>query len=263
MAKKDKDAIYQDFLADLKSAVGDDKWSEIEEGLIKNEKASAKLRDGVLARSEFSSQMDALREAQESFATYQAQEKQKIEGWQKWYGDTSKEQADLQSTVAAYREAYGDLEGGAERKRYLTPEEFEKTLNQRLNESLQAHSSAAVKFSTDLNDIMLEHRDRFKERLDINGVFDIVSKKNIPLELAYKEFIADKVEAVQKAEFADAIKRAKEEGAAEALSKHNLPTVPNNSTIIHTLDAQTSTPTNARDRIAAAVASFNQLTSKR
>jgi len=255
MAKKDKDAIFTEYLAELKDAIGEDKWASVEENLIKNEKASAKLRDGVLARSEFSSQMDALRKEREEFTGYQNAEKQKIAGWQKWYGDVSKEAADLQSTVRAYRDAYGEIEDGQPKvKPGMSQEDFDK----RVAEEMQRYSSAAVKFADDLTDIKLNHRDKFKESLNTDEVIKIVSERNIPLKLAYKEYISDKVEAQNKEEFQVAIKKAREEGAQEALSKHNLPNIDNSPTIRpHAVDAMNQ-PTAAKDRVAAAVRAFRE-----
>lgn len=256
MAKKDKDAIYQDYLAELKTLVGDEKWGEVEEALIKNEKASAKLREGVLARSEFSSGMDALRQERQEFEGTVKAENEKIRGWQKWYGDVSKEAVDLQNTVKAYQNAYGDLEDGntARKPAGISEEDFQK----RLNDAMQQYSSAAVTFADDLTEIKLNHRDRFKETLNVQDVIKLVGEKNIPLKTAYNEYIADKVEAVRQTEFDEAVKRAREEGAQEALSRHNLPNIPNNPTIVHTVDAMKETPTSARDRVAAAVKGFNE-----
>lgn len=255
MAKKDKDALYTDFLADLKSVVGDDKWTAVEEGLVKNEKASAKLKDSVLARSEFSRAMDELDTARKEFQQFQATEKQKIDGWQKWYGETSQDFATASDQLRQYKETYGDLDDRSQRREAakvgLTPEAFEK----RLNEEIQKHDVAALRFVDDLTDVKIEHRDRFKEKLDTDAVYKLAGEQGIPLKVAYNLFIADRVEDQRKTQYTEDIKKAREEGANEALAKHNLPVMSSHSDIVHTLDAQNPL-TNPRERVSAAVKDF-------
>ena len=262
MAKKDKDAAYNEFLADIRSIVGDDKWAGIEESLIKNDKASAKLLEGVLARSEFSSQMDALKAERESFAGEVAEARDRIAGWTKWYGGVLAENAAKEDKLRAYASAYGDLDVDDKTKvahqAGYSKEEFEK----RLAEELQQRDIANLKFADDLTDIKMDFRDRFKDRLDTTAVFKIAGERGIPLDAAYNLYIADRVEGQRKAEFDSAVEKARKEGAAEALAKHNLPVVPSVPTHVHTLDVK-DVPANRTDRIAAAVANFRELASQR
>lgn len=262
MAKKDKDAAYNEFLADIKAIVGDDKWSAVEEALIKNDKASAKLRDGVLARAEFSSQMDALKAEREAFAAEVAEARSRIGGWQKWYGDVVTEIKAREDKLKAYMEAYGELDSpertrGAQQAGY-SKEEFEK----RLSEELQQRDLANLKFADDLTEIKLDYRERFKGKLDTGAVYKIAGENGLPLDAAYNLYIADKVEEQRQASFDEAVKKARQEGAAEALAKHNLPVVPSNPAHVHTLDAK-DIPASSKDRIAAAVANFRELASQR
>lgn len=248
MSKKN-DAAYDAFLADLKAI------NPAVEELIKDEKVSAKLRESVLARSEFSSQMDSLQAQRQEFEAYQAQERQKIEGWQNWYGTASTQVADVVNKLNKYREAYGDLTDTEQTREAaklgLTKDELESKLNERF----QQHDVAAIKFADDLTDLKIEHRDRFKEKLDTAKVYEIAGKQNIPLNLAYNIFIQDRVETQRKSEQETALKAAREEGAAEALAKHNLPMLSSASEHVHFLDNKAPL-TNTSERVAAAAADF-------
>lgn len=249
MAKKDKDTIYQEFLADLKALN-----PEIEKVL--DEKVTSKLKESVLARADYSASMDALKKEREDLQTYLAAEKQKIDGWQTWYGNATTEFAQMAKEVQAYRDEFGELNTADKRRAAaqagLTPEQFE----QKLNEELQRRETAYMKFMDDLSDLKMEHRERFKERLDTSAVYKIAGEKSLPLDVAYDIYIADRVEADRKTAYEADMKKAREEGAREALAKHNLPVVPSTSDIrVHTLDAK-DVPTTSRERVSAAVSAF-------
>lgn len=250
MAAKKNDKAFDDFLADLKTIN-----PKIEE-LIADESVKTKLREGVLARSEFSSQMDNLRVEREAFGHEVTEARKKIDGWTSWYGTASQEYANQKEQLEAYKEEYGELTTGQKHREAakvgLTTEEFEA----KLNSKIQEHDVAALKFMDHLSDIKIEHRDRFKERLDTAKVFEIAGEKNLPLDAAYKEYIADRVEEQRTKDIEERIKQAKEEGAREALAAKGFPVISNNSDLTHVLDIKDA-PRTSNDRIAAAVAAFN------
>jgi hypothetical protein len=247
--KKEKDAAYEQFLADLKAIN-----PQFEE-LLKDEKASTKLREGVLARQDYSSSMDALRKEREDMEGFLTQERQKIEGWTNWYRDVTSDVTKMQQELTAYRDEYGELtrEGKhAARQQGISQEEFKKVLEG----EFQQREVATMKFLDDLTELKIEHRERFKERLNTADVFKVAAEKNLPLDLAYQVYTADKVEAERKNRYDEDMKKAREEGAAEALAKHNLPMVPSTSDIRpHSIDSQDA-PKDSRARVSAAVAAF-------
>lgn len=247
MAKKD--TAYQEFLADIKAIA-----PGIEE-ILKDDKVSSKMREAVLARAEFSSQMDSLRTERESFAAEVKEAQDRIAGWQKWYGDTSKQFAATADELQKYKDEFGDLDPAAQRKEAakvgLTPEEFDK----KLNDALEQRSTAMVKFADDLTEIKLQHRDRFKEKLDTQELFKLAGEKNLPLDVAYDVYIADKVEAQTKQKHEEALKLAREEGAREALAQHKLPVLNSNPGIVHVLDTKDA-HRDSSSRISAAVNAF-------
>lgn len=255
MAKKDNEALYQEFLADLKKIN-----PKIEE--ILDDATNAKLKDSVLARAEFSRQSDELRAQREELLAWQEAEKQKIDGWQKWYGDTSREVAAMNDKLTKYVEAYGELDDAGQRREAakvgLSKEDFEKQLNSRLQE----RDVAALKFVDDLTDLKIEHRDRFKEKLDTSAVYKIAGEKNLPLDVAYKLYINDRVEEQNKVQIEERVKREREEAVADFASKHNLPVISSSPDHIHVLDVKE--PLYDRSaRIAAAVKDFGKATSGR
>lgn len=248
MAKK-SDAAYEAFLADLKAIN-----PQIEE-IIKDEKVSSKLRDGVLARSEFSSQMDTLRQERDQMNDYLEKEKQKILGWQKWYGEVTQSVSSMQEKLERYAEEYGDLDDAGQRreakKHGMTVEEF----NEALGKELQKRESAYLKFMDDLSDLKIEHRERFKEKLDTDAVYKIAGEKNLPLGVAYDVFIADRVKEQNAKDVEEKIAAARKEGYQEALSKHNLPVLDSKSEMTHVLDAK-DVPASHQDRVKAAIDGF-------
>lgn len=249
MAKKDNETLYAEFLADLKAIN-----PQIEE-IVKDEKVNAKLKESVLARSELSRQMDALATERKQMSDYLAAEKQKIDGWQKWYGETSQTFAATAEELQKYRDEFGDLSSSEQRRvaktEGLTVEQFQT----KLNEAIQQREAAYLKFAEDLTDIKLDYKERFKEKLDTAKVYEIAAKDGVSLDQAYKSFISDRVVEAQKAEMEAQIKAAREEGAREALAKHNLPVVNNNPAMTHVLDYQDA-PKTETDRVRAAVNAF-------
>src|SRR5262245_19407618 len=120
-SKKDKDALFNDYLAELKAIN-----PQLEE-VLKDDKVSAKLREGVLARADYSQSMDQLRSEREQFEGQIAEARAKIDGWQKWYGDTTKEFASEREKLEAYKKQYGDLDGTQRpNPNFLTREDYRK-----------------------------------------------------------------------------------------------------------------------------------------
>lgn len=248
MAKKNNDTIFNDFLADLKAIN-----PKVEE-ILADEKVSAKLKDSVLARSEFSSQMDALKQRETEVNNYLAAEKQKIDGWQQWYGETSQQTAQMADALKKYEEEFGPLEqngGKRPQNNGFSAEEFDK--------EMQRREGVYVQVMSDLADLKMEHRDRFKEKLDTGSVLKIAGEKGIPLDLAYKVFVAEKEEALQKSDFEEKLKSAREEGRKEALAAHNLPVVDSAPAQTHVLDYK-DVHRNSADRVSAAVAAWRNRT---
>lgn len=249
MAKKN-DAAYEQFLADLKAIN-----PQIEE-IVKDEKVSAKLREGVLARADYSSHMDSLRAERETFAAEVQEARQKIQGWQSWYGQATEEVANVQGKLKQYESLYGPIQEGDKREvakaMGISKEEMDRALEDRMNQ----RDIAALKFADDLTDIKLDYKDRFKEKLDTTAVFKLAGERGVDLNTAYSLHIADRLEEARTKDVEERIKQARQEAVSEYASKHNLPVTPSSNDIVHVLDAK-DVPNTSRDRIAAAVAAMN------
>lgn len=250
MAKKTSDTIFKDFLADLES---------INPGLkeiLADEKVSAKLKDGVLARADYSSKMDDFRTSQEAFATEVTEARQKIAGWQKWYGDVSTQTVTMQEKLKQYEDTYGDIETGDKRaaasRLGVSKEELTTLLDSRTRE----HDLAAIKFADDLTDIKIDYRDRFKEKLNTEAVFKLAGERQIDLNTAYNLHIAERVEEMRTKDVDERIKQARADAVAEYASKHNLPVMSNDSVMTHVLDTK-DVATTPQTRVAAALAGMN------
>jgi len=251
MAKKDNEAIYQEFLADLERTN-----PRIKEVL--DDATNAKLKESVLARSEMSRQMDALAAERAEVAAFVEQEKTKVQGWQDWYGDVTKQWTGVQTELKAYRDAYGELDSTTKRQvaesHGMTKEDFEKNLQQR--------DVAAIKFVDDLTDLKIDHRDRFKEKLDTAAVYKIAGEKNLPLDVAYNLYIGDRVTKLNEQQVEARIEQAKKDAVAEFATQHHLPVLSSNPDYIHPVDVKAPL-TNPNERINAAVADFTRRQSQR
>tara|TARA_R110000868_G_scaffold255919_6_gene512592 strand:+ start:360 stop:1127 length:768 start_codon:yes stop_codon:yes gene_type:complete len=249
MAKKN-DAAYDQFLADLKAI--NPQFEEI----VKDEKVSAKLREGVLARADYSSHMDTLRNERETFAVEVQEARQKIQGWQSWYGQATEQVASVQGKLQEYETLYGPIQAGEKREvaraMGISKEEMDRALEDRMNQ----RDIAALKFADDLTDIKMDFKDKFKEKLDTTAVFRLAGERGVDLNTAYNLHIADRLEDVRTKDVEERISRARQEAVSEYASQHNLPVTPSSNDIVHVLDAK-NVSTNARDRVAAAVASMN------
>jgi hypothetical protein len=251
MAKKDNDAIYDAFLADLKKIN-----PKVEE--ILDDATNAKLKESVLNRSEMSRQMDALAAERAEVAAFVEQEKTKVQGWQDWYGGVTQDISNMQTELKSYKDAYGQLDSTTKRQvaesHGMTKEDFEKNLQQR--------DVAAIKFVDDLTDLKIDHRDRFKEKLDTGAVYKIAGEKNLPLDVAYNLYIGDRVQKLNEKQVEERIAQAKIDAVAEYATKHNLPVISSNPDYIHPIDAKQPL-TNPNERINAAVADFTKRQAQR
>lgn len=242
MPKKTGKAAYDEFLADVLSAVPEDQRGTIEE-VLTNDAVVGRAANRVMQQSEFSRQMDALR-AREAELTTKTQE------WENWYTDASREFARSQEQLDAYRSTFGDLGEGAvpPQPRGLSPEDLARELARR--------DQMAITFADVLTDLKDEHKSTFGERLNTRELIQFCESKGLPLEAGYKMYISPRLEEKRKTEFDEQLRRAREEGASEALSRHHLPVAPS-ATEIHALDAQ-NIKTDPNERIRAAVESFTR-----
>src|SRR5262249_13919500 len=117
------------------------------------------------------------------------------------------------------------------------------------------HDVANLGFADALTDIKIDYKERFKEKLPTQDVLKIAGEKNLSLDLAYKEFISDRVEKQREDDVKAQIEQAKKDAVAEFATAHNLPIVPSHSDVTHVLDYK-NVASDPAGRISGAVKDF-------
>jgi len=124
-----------------------------------------------------------------------------------------------------YEAVYGPLEAGEATRSEARDLGFNSKadLDKYLDDRFRAERAGYIGISKALPKMSVDYFSRFKEVLDPDEVEKISVKKGLPPDLAYKEYIAPRVEAQQKESYERAIKEAREAGAREALSSRSIP----------------------------------------
>lgn len=124
-----------------------------------------------------------------------------------------------------YEAVYGPLEAGDTTRADALDLGFKSKaeLDKYLDDRFRAERAGYIGISKAIPKMSVDYYNRFKEVLDPDEVEKISVQKGLPPDLAYKEYIAPRVEAQQKEAYDKAIKDAREEGAREALSSRSLP----------------------------------------
>jgi len=257
MAKrKSADELFDTFLAQVLQTVPEDQRAAFEANL-KAEATREIVRRGVASREELSYGADDLKAARAQFDQDVQQARQTIDGWQKWYEGYVSEEKSLKDKVAAYEQQYGTLDPAAGPTRKTTTAGISAEDLQRM---LAERDAAAIRFASELTNLQLEHRDRFKTPLDSEGLIKFaVEQGNIPLRTAYRDFVAEQAKEFEQKELDAKLKAAREDGAREALSQHKLPIV-SAPTEPHVLDRMNEAAKTSTDRVKAAVAAWNTAT---
>jgi hypothetical protein len=249
MAKKND--AYDKFLADVLAEVPEDKRSIVEESL----KASKKLPEGVLAREDYSKNMDELKTQRQQFDGEVAEARNRINGWEKWYGDTSKEVSTVKEQLAAYEAEFGPLEG-TKKGTKPTPSGLSK---EDVQKEIQGAGNAYLKFSMDLNKIAIRHFKAFGEELDTDKLVELGAKENLPLGAAYDRMTADLVADKREKDLTERIKRERQEEREKVLAERGFPALTPDAGRPHALDLQPKVGKTETDRVNAAIEGFSSL----
>lgn len=258
-----KDEQLAAFKAEILAAVPESDRAAIQTALD-NQAVATRLRDGVLRQSDYSRAQDQLRADREALDARVNEAATRIEGWNEWYKQVSAETEALKAQTAAYEEAYGPLEGAERRHPSLSREDVAKLVSDQLARDGQQFMNQHLGLTDMLVDIKFDFKDKFGETLPTKEFLDFVKTSGLPPQIAYREYIAPRVEEQNKKAFSEQLKKAKEEGAREALSSHKLPVMPT-TTEAHPVDLMGAKdrPKTQGDRINAALATFNETLSAR
>jgi hypothetical protein len=200
------------------------------DALLSNEK----VMNAFVPRPEFSRTLDAkdkeARDAQAALLKYQTevQEYYKTETLK-----SAERQQQVDNALAAaqrYRDLYGELPGDTTHQRqtvttpafdssqYISKKEYDESLKRIEGQSLYVIKEG-LKASQD-------YFSKFGKPLDIDALEKFAVEKGLPLNVAYTQMIQPELEAKQSSSFAEQLKKAREEGAAEALSRVKSPIDP-------------------------------------
>jgi hypothetical protein len=251
---KKSDAALDKFLADCVATLPEEKRAAAEE-IFNVDGVKTKLKDGLLAREDYSRNMDDLSTSRQQLEAQIAEVNTMHRRNVDWYASANQEYATTKQKLGQYETAYGQLDGTATPpKNYMTKEE----LTAMLDEQLTPRDANAIDVADVLTDLKIEHRERFKEKLDSRALIKFATERRLPLDVAYNQYVTPKAEELRKTEFDAALAAARVEGATEALSKHNLPVLSQPAESF-SYETNADTPKDHRARVSAAVASMNAL----
>jgi len=233
---------FEAFLADVLSYVPEERRGVVEEALAGD--ARSELEKGYRRQSDYSREMDRIRQREAELDATLTEANERVAGWQDWYQTASQEYEDMKRQVALK----SDDDLPSHPATGISKEE--------LATELAARDRMAIAFADVLTDIKIEHKERFHEKLDTQKLTDYALKRGIPIDVAYREFVAPKEEEIRKKDLEKQLADARAEGAREALTHHRLPVV-SGPLEQHPLDLAPSTKTNSNDRVAAAIARWN------
>lgn len=143
-----------------------------------------------------------------------------------------KELTAAKARLSAFESTYGPLEEfaptGSETVTSPTGHTFKTEDVQKLVQEAvgNAMKEASSNFATVVKSVAkatTDHLQRFKEPLDIDAWEKFMVEKNLPPDLAYKEFIEPKVRELEAKRFADEKEKYADEKVKDALTRHKIP----------------------------------------
>ena len=115
----------------------------------------------------------------------------------------------------------------------------------------------ALSVMTKMNYLSSKHLKEFDEVLNPEEVVKLAVEKSLPLDVAYDSYTAELRQKRADERHQDELKKAREEGAMEYASKHNLPLVDTRPRGIHPLlTTPDEVPRTHNDRVAAATEAY-------
>ncbi len=185
--------------------------------------ANEVVQNAFVPRPEYSRQLD------EATGKYNTLVQQNAEYYKTEMQKTAERQQMVDQYAAQaqrYRDLYGELEPGVtpqqrvttpafDASQYISKSDYDAALKRIEGQSLFVIKEG-LKASQD-------YMANFGKPLDIDALEKFAVEKGLPINQAYREFVAPELEAKQNSSFAEKLKQAREEGAADALSRANVP----------------------------------------
>lgn len=224
MARRDKREAGKTFLENVLAKIPEDKRAGIREALLTDDIVEF-AGENHLRHDEFSRMADDLRKQTDSITTYRGQ-------LDKWKGDLTTwyttKQKELETAMATRHDDDGVVSPAVDLSGYVKLEDHQNALAQTESQGLVLMSLIPT--------LAMKHYHEFKEVLDVNTVIEHAREKNLPLNLAYEDFVKPRVEERQKKQHDEALSRAREEGAIEERRRQQATPYPVSTTEPTTLD---------------------------
>lgn len=183
--------------------------------LFADEKVAKALADDVVAprlrHDEFSRKMDE--------ATG------KIKRNEEWYQKELKTQADMEEAKRVYEAKAAALgtDPNDDPTKRLTTSVGDMVSRKDLDELLAKRDMNTITIIKSATRMADDYRSRFGKALDLDALEKVAVEKNLPLDIAYQQFIAPEVQTRTQADFDAKLVAAKAEGAREFASTHKIP----------------------------------------
>lgn len=200
-----------------------DLGDEMRAALVKaadNPKFAKELGDAVMRQEDYSRSKDELAKAQQGLDATKTE-------WTDWYKTAQQRDQEREAELVELREkakgagAGGNGNGGSGggngngTPAGLTQKELEA--------ALAKERAFGVSVSKTVGRITARHLHEFNEEPDFEAIEKIAMTDNVTAEAAYDKWVKPRRDEKSKLEREEELKKAREEGAREALSKHNLP----------------------------------------
>jgi hypothetical protein len=177
--------------------------------VVANEKAAKALEEGVMLRSDYSRQSDALKAEGQKTAKYYsdlvAWEAQRKTEWE-------------QAMAGVDKGAPGQVINGE----YITKKDLE-AIEQKYQQQAKQQEGSFITIAKVMGRLASRHANEFHEELDTDALEKIAVEKQLPLMQAYDALMAPRRTEAQTAARAAEIAKAKEDAVREYRSTHKLP----------------------------------------
>ncbi len=171
-----------------------------------NDKFAKGLEEGFMLRSDYSRSQDAVKTEKERTAAYY----QQLVTWK----------AEQEAALAGAGNGNGN--GAVVNGEYISKAELAEMMKKN-TEAMQQQERSFITIAKVMGKLASRHATEFKEELDTDALEKIAIEKQLPLQQAYEALVGPRREEAQAKSFAEKLKQAKEEGAREFASTHNVP----------------------------------------
>lgn len=212
----------KEYLEQLAQTAGftDEQKAGILKVATENEKFLKGLEEGVLARSDYSRSMDALKTEKDKM----------IADNTRYYQSEAVRAAENQKVVDQYAAAvqryeaqYGKLEGTDGERKVIQTAQGEFISKKDYDESVKRMEGNFIGILKTGLKIATQHMHEFKEPLDVDALEKVAVAGNISLQQAYDQWVSPRRTESQAAALKTQLDAAKAEGAREFASKHKIP----------------------------------------